>query len=134
MYMSSIQNYTFPSVKMSRVALSFNSFFDADAHKLSKHKHPLKMHLIMREKRTETDHFSPAYRKQMPFNIIDRMQGMKFRNNQYLPQENMSHCRVNVLIHRLTRRNHVTVLELHGFGTLSPQLPTDNYLYKHKIF
>eukprot|EP01018_Ginkgo_biloba_P006303 Gb_13626 [translate_table: standard] len=40
----------------------------------------------------------------------------------------MSNRAVNVLIDRLTRRNHVTVLKLHRFCTLCPKFPTHNNL------
>lgn len=44
-----------------------------------------------------------------------------------LSQENMSCSRINIHIHRLTRRNHVTIFKLHGVGTLSSQFSTDNH-------
>jgi len=40
----------------------------------------------------------------------------------------MSDSRVDVLIHRLTRRDHVAILELHGLGSLGPELSTHNDL------
>ena len=37
----------------------------------------------------------------------------------------MPHSRVNIFIDRLARGYHVTILELHSFGTLSPELTTN---------
>ena len=45
-----------------------------------------------------------------------------------LSEKDMSDSRVDVLIHRLTRRDHVAILELHGLGSLGPELSTHNDL------
>ena len=37
----------------------------------------------------------------------------------------MPHSRVNIFIDRLARGYHVTILELHSFGTLNPELTTN---------
>ena len=37
----------------------------------------------------------------------------------------MPHSRVNIFIDRLARGYHVTILELHSLGTLSPELTTN---------
>lgn len=45
-----------------------------------------------------------------------------------LSQKHMPHSRVNVFLDRLTRWNHVPILEFHRFGTLSPKLAANNNL------
>ena len=45
-----------------------------------------------------------------------------------MSEQNMSHCRVGVLLGGLTRGNHVTVLEFHGLGTCCTELSTHNHL------
>lgn len=45
-----------------------------------------------------------------------------------LSEEKMPHTRTSVFVDRLTRRNHVTILELHWFGTLSYEFSTSYHL------
>ena len=45
-----------------------------------------------------------------------------------LSEHDMADCAVDVLPHWLPRGNHEPVLELHGLGTLGPQLPRDDDL------
>ena len=45
-----------------------------------------------------------------------------------LSQKNMPHSTINILVNRMAGRNHIPVLELHGFSTLCPKLPTHNDL------
>lgn len=45
-----------------------------------------------------------------------------------LSQKNMSHSWVDIFFNRLTRRNHVSILELHGLRTLCPKFSTHNNL------
>jgi hypothetical protein len=45
----------------------------------------------------------------------------------------MPHSRINIKVDRMTRRNHVTILELHRFCTLGPELPTYNNLKNRRV-
>jgi hypothetical protein len=49
-------------------------------------------------------------------------------STSHLSQKNMPHSQINIKVDRMTRRNHVTILELHRFCTLGPELPTYNNL------
>lgn len=51
--------------------------------------------------------------------------------NTNLSEKDMSDSSVNVLVHRLTRRDHVAILELHGLGSLGPELTTHNNLHEN---
>ena len=51
--------------------------------------------------------------------------------NFHLSQQNMFDCGVDVFLGSLTRANHVTVLEFHGFGTCCTKLSSYNDLSKH---
>lgn len=41
----------------------------------------------------------------------------------------MSHSGVNILLDGLTGGDHISILELHGFCTLCPELTTNNNLH-----
>lgn len=55
-------------------------------------------------------------------NLISSCEIVKNNLGTHLPKQNVPHSRVNVLLDRLTRGNHVAILKLHRLGTLSPKL------------
>jgi hypothetical protein len=47
-----------------------------------------------------------------------------------LSEKNMPHSSIDILVDWMAGRDHIPILELHGFSTLCPKLPTHNDLAK----